>query len=47
MTLPCGWDNAGLSVLAYRYEGLREEDLKKVVKSLQEEMWAQSGPFPA
>ena len=35
----------GLTVLAYRYEGLRTDDLKKVVKSLKKDMEAQAGPF--
>jgi len=35
----------GLTVLAFRYEGLRLDDLKTLVKALQEEMNAQAGPF--
>jgi hypothetical protein len=35
----------GLTVLAYRYEGLRLEDLKKIVRALKKDMDAQAGPF--
>jgi len=36
----------GLTVLAYRYEGLRPEDMKRVIKAMGDEMANQSGPFP-
>jgi thiol-disulfide isomerase/thioredoxin len=35
----------GFTVLAYRYEGLRMDDLKKVIKALQVEMFHQPGPY--
>jgi hypothetical protein len=35
----------GLTILAYRYEGLREQDLKNVILELQERMSEQYGPF--
>ena len=35
----------GLTVLAYRYEGLREEDMKKIVRALRDDMNSQAGPF--
>jgi hypothetical protein len=35
----------GLSILAYRYEGLRKDDMKKIVRALRDDMNAQAGPF--
>ena len=35
----------GLSILAYRYEGLRMDDLKGIVRSLKTELAAQPGTF--
>jgi hypothetical protein len=35
----------GLSILAYRYEGLRMADLKRIIRALKEEQNSQPGPF--
>src|SRR5690348_13506099 len=37
---------SGLSILAYRYEGVRPSDFKEVLKSLQLKMLNETGPFP-
>ncbi len=34
-----------LTVLAFRYEGLRRFELKNLLKSLQHSMWEEQGPF--
>ena len=35
----------GLSILAYRYEGLRDSDIKRLMRRMKDEMMADSGPF--
>ena len=35
----------GLTILAFRYGGLRLEDMKTLIKALQDKMNAQAGPF--
>jgi Ca2+-binding EF-hand superfamily protein len=35
----------GLSILAYRYEGLRKSDYRSVMVSLQSEMQSETGPY--
>src|SRR5690242_857488 len=35
----------GLSILAYRYEGLRMSDVRSVVSQLQRKMREETGPF--
>jgi hypothetical protein len=36
----------GLTILAYRYEGLRERDLHNTLREMQERMIEETGPFP-
>ena len=33
-------------VLAGRYEGLRRDDFMLLIKTLQEDMWEEAGPYP-
>ena len=35
----------GLTVLAYRYEGLRHVDFKRLMTTLQQNMWEEVGPY--
>jgi hypothetical protein len=35
----------GLTILAYRYEGMRRTDFIRVMSKLQETMWEEAGPF--
>ena len=35
----------GLTILAYRYEGLRNNDLKQIIRNLRDNMEDQNGPF--
>ena len=35
----------GLTVLAYRYEGLRHVDFKRLMTTLQQNMWDEVGPY--
>ena len=35
----------GLSILAYRYEGLRRSDFRKLMITLKNNMWDELGPY--
>ena len=35
----------GLTILAYRYEGLRHVDFKRLMTTLQQNMWEEVGPY--
>ena len=35
----------GLTILAYRYEGLRPSDFKTLMKTMQQNMWEEVGPY--
>jgi len=37
----------GLTVLAYRYEGLRKPDLRRVIERLKQRLRMERGPMPA
>ena len=36
----------GLTILAFRYEGLRESDFLTFMKDIQQKMWNEEGAYP-